>query len=76
MEWGKLGLMICVDLFVEEVKQEMIVFVLDLFLIFYGWVKEVEDWLVYGMELEKMVIFVVKVICCLVIGMDLVGEIS
>ena len=75
-EWGKLGLMICADSFVEEVKQEMTALAPDLLLIPYGWAKEAEDWPAHGMELEKTVISAAKAIRCPVISADLVGEIS
>lgn len=75
-EFGKLGLMICADSFVEEVKQEMTDLAPDLLLIPYGWAKEVEDWPAHGLELEKTVTSTAKAIGCPVVGTDLVGEIS
>lgn len=75
-EFGKFGLMICADSFVEEVKEEMTALQPDLLLIPYGWAKEVEDWPGHGQELEKTVTSTAKEIGCLVVGTDLVGEIS
>ena len=75
-EFGKLGVMICADSFVEEVKQGMTDLAPDLLLIPYGWAKEVEDWPGHGLELEKTVTATAKTIGCPVVGTDLVGEIS
>ncbi|MBX2874590.1 MAG: carbon-nitrogen hydrolase family protein [Saprospiraceae bacterium] len=75
-EFGKIGVMICADSFVEEVKQEMTDLAPDLLLIPYGWAKEVEDWPGHGLELEKTVTSTAKAIGCPVLGTDLVGEIS
>ncbi len=75
-KFGRLGLMICADSFVEEVKQEMTDLAPDILLIPYGWAKEVEDWPEHGLELEKTVIAAAQRIGCPVVGCDLVGEIS
>ncbi|NET36588.1 MAG: carbon-nitrogen hydrolase family protein [Cyanothece sp. SIO1E1] len=73
---GKLGLMICADSFLEELRKEMKALSPDFLLIPYGWAKEVEDWPAHGLELEKTVTTTAKAIGCPVIGTDLVGEIS
>jgi len=75
-EFGKMGVMICADSFMEEVKKEMTALQPDLLLIPYGWAKEVEDWPGHGQELEKTVTSTAKAIGCPVVGTDLVGEIS
>ena len=75
-EFGRLGLLICADSFVDEVKQGMADLNPDLLLIPYGWAKEVEDWPQHGLELEKTVTATAKAIGCPVVGTDLVGEIS
>lgn len=75
-ELGRLGLMICADSFLDELREEMKVLAPDLLLIPYGWAKEVEDWPAHGLELEKTVTSTAKAIDCPVVGTDLVGEIS
>ena len=74
--FGKIGVMICADSFVEEVKTEMKALQPDLLLIPYGWAKEVEDWPAHGLQLEKTVTETARAIGCPVVGTDLVGEIS
>lgn len=75
-ELGTIGLMICADSFVEEVKAEMTTLQPDLVLIPYGWAKEVEDWPEHGLQLEKTVTQAAATIGCPIVGTDLVGEIS
>lgn len=75
-ELGTIGVMICADSFVEEVKTEMTALQPDLVLIPYGWAKEVEDWPEHGLQLEKTVTEAAATIGCPVVGTDLVGEIS
>lgn len=74
--FGRIGLMICADSFVEEVKAEMTALQPDLVLIPYGWAKEVEDWPEHGLQLEKTVTEAASVIGCPIVGTDLVGQIS
>jgi len=74
--FGKIGLMICADSFMEDVLARMKDSKPDLVLIPYGWAAEEGEWPVHGKELEKVVQHAATTVGCAVIGTDLVGEIS
>lgn len=74
--FGKIGLMICADSFMEDVLARMKESKPDLVLIPYGWAAEEHEWPIHGKELEKVVQHAATTIGCPVIGTDLVGEIS
>ena len=75
-KFGKIGLLICADSFVEEILSKMKSQEPQLVLIPYGWAKEQEDWPGHGLELEKTVKNAAQKMDCWVVGTDLVGAIS
>lgn len=74
--YGKIGLLICADSFLDEYVNKMKELKPDLVLIPYGWAATEEKWPEHGKKLEKVVVKVAKTVNAPVIGTDLVGEIS
>jgi len=74
--FGKIGLMICADTFLDEYVNKMKELQPDLVLVPYGWAAPEEDWPEHAKTLEDVVAKVSKTVECPVIGTDLVGEIS
>jgi predicted amidohydrolase len=74
--FGTIGIMICADSFLDELRSEMKALEPDLVLIPYGWAAEEQEWPEHGQSLEKVVTEVAAIWNCPVIGTDLVGEIS
>ncbi len=75
-KFGRIGMMICADSFMEDVLQQMKKERPMILLIPYGWAADEEEWPQHGKELEKVVQNAAKKVGCPVIGTDLVGEIS
>lgn len=73
---GRIGLLICADTFVPENLRRMAELKPDLVLVPYGWAAKEEDWPEHGKELHKVVSNAAKTIGALVVGTDLVGEIT
>ena len=74
--FGKIGLMICADTFLDEYVYIMKELQPDLVLVPYGWAAPEEDWPEHAKTLEDVVSKVANTVNCPVIGTDLVGEIS
>lgn len=74
--FGRIGLMICADSFLQERVNDMKDLNPDLVLIPYGWAAPEEDWPEHAKELEKVVRNTALTVGCPVVGTDLVGEIS
>ena len=75
-KFGRIGMLICADTFLEDLVNEMAELKPDLLLIPYGWAEHEDRWPEHGQELEKVVINTGKKVQATVIGTDLVGEIS
>jgi len=74
--FGRIGVMICADSFLDELRSEMKALEPDLVLIPYGWAAEEKEWPEHGKNLEKVVTEAASTWSCPVVGTDLVGEIS
>lgn len=75
-KFGKIGLMICADTFLDEYVIKMKELQPALILVPYGWAAPEEDWPEHAKTLENVVVKVSKTVGCPVVGTDLVGEIS
>jgi len=74
--FGKIGLLICADTFLDDVLDKMAALEPDLVLVPYGWAIEEDKWPEHGKNLEKVVAKAAKKISAPVVGTDLVGEIT
>ena len=74
--FGRIGMMICADSFNEEYVEKMAAVKPGLLIIPYGWAAEIDAWPEHGQELNKVVTRTAKTTGVVVVGTDLVGEIS
>jgi predicted amidohydrolase len=72
-EFGRVGVIICADTFVDEYAQKVASLKPDLMLVPYGWAAKVEEWPEHVKELEKLVAGRAKLWKCPTVGTDLVG---
>lgn len=75
-KFGRIGMMICADTFLEDLVTEMSALQPDLVLIPYGWAEHEDRWPEHAKKLEEVVVNTGKAVKATVIGTDLVGEIS
>ena len=75
-KYGKIGVMVCADSFMENLLESMKSQKPDLLLIPYGWAAPENDWPAHGRELVKVVKNAAYKIKCPVIGTNLIGQIS
>lgn len=75
-KFGKIGLLICADTHDSNILKRMAALKPDLLLIPYGYAAEESEWPGHGKELKKVVINTAKKTGALVIGINLVGEIT
>jgi N-carbamoylputrescine amidase len=75
-EFGRIGVIICADTFVDEFAQKVASLKPDLMLVPYGWAAKVEEWPVHEKDLEHLVSSRAKLWRCPTIGTDLVGEMT
>jgi predicted amidohydrolase len=75
-EFGRIGVIICADTFVEKYAQKVASLQPDLMLVPYGWAAKVEEWPEHEKELEKLVASRAKMWKCPTVGTDLVGEMT
>lgn len=75
-KFGKIGMMICADTFLDHLVSEMATQQPDLLLVPYGWAEQEDRWPEHGKQLEEVVIRTAKAVNTTVVGTDLVGEIS
>ena len=75
-EFGRIGVIICADTFVDEYAQKVASLKPDLMLVPYGWAAKVEEWPQHEKELERLVAGRAKLWSCPTIGTDLVGEMT
>ena len=75
-EFGRIGVIICADTFVDEYARRMASLNPDLMLVPYGWAAQVEKWPAHEEDLERLVAERAKMWKCPTIGTDLVGEMT
>jgi len=75
-KYGKIGLLICADSFKKEILADMAKLKPDLMIIPYGWAAGEDAWPEHAKQLENTVKYAAETIGCLVIGTDLIGQIS
>jgi len=75
-EFGRIGVIICADTFVDEYAQKVGSFKPDLMLVPYGWAAKFEEWPAHEKDLEHLVSSRAKLWQCPTIGTDLVGEMT
>jgi len=74
--YGRVGLLICADTFIQDHLRAMHRLGPDLVLIPYGWAAENNQWPEHGKELASTVAKAARTIGAPVVGVDLVGEIT
>ena len=72
-EFGRIGVVICADTFVDEYAQKVAGLKPDLMLVPYGWAAKFEEWPAHEKDLERLVASRAKIWNCPTIGTDLVG---
>ena len=75
-EFGRIGVIICADTFVDEYAQKVASSKPDLMLVPYGWAAKFEEWPAHEKDLEHLVSSRAKLWQCPTIGTDLVGEMT
>ena len=74
--FGRVGMLICADTFIDEYLERMRLEKPDLVLVPYGWAAENEKWPEHGKALAATVSKAARAIGAPVIGVDLVGAIT
>ena len=72
-ECGRIGVMICADMFVDAYAERIRELKPDLMLVPFGWAAEVDRWPAHERDLERLVVGRAEMWKCLVVGTDLVG---
>jgi predicted amidohydrolase len=75
-EFGRIGVLICADTFVDDYVEHITKLKPDLVLAPYGWAAEVDKWPQHEKDLEQLVARRATTWKCPVVGTDLVGVIS
>jgi predicted amidohydrolase len=75
-EFGRIGVIICADTFVDEYAQRVAGLKPDLMLVPYGWAAKFEEWPAHEKDLERLVSSRAKLWQCPTIGTDLVGQMT
>ena len=75
-EFGRVGVIICADTFVDEYAQRVASLKPDLMLVPYGWAERLEKWPEHEKDLERLVASRAKLWKAPVVGTDLVGEMT
>jgi len=75
-EFGRIGVIICADTFVNEYAQKVASLKPDLMLVPYGWAAKFEEWPAHEKDLERLVSSRAKLWQCPTIGTDLVGQMT
>jgi predicted amidohydrolase len=75
-EFGKIGLLICADTHSDEILERMAELKPDLLLVPYGYAEQEKNWPEHGKELERVVNNAGRKAGAVVIGTNLVGEIT
>jgi predicted amidohydrolase len=75
-EFGKIGLLICADTHKDKILKRMAKLKPDLLLVPYGYAEQEKNWPEHGKELERVVKKVARKTGAVVVGTNLVGEIT
>jgi predicted amidohydrolase len=75
-EFGRVGVVICADTFVDKYAQRVANLKPDLMLVPYGWAETVDKWPQHEKDLERLVVSRAKLWKAPVVGTDLVGEMT
>lgn len=75
-EYGRIGVLICADTFVETNFERLIRLKPDLMLVPYGWAATVDQWPGHSRELESLISVRARLLRCPMVGVDLVGAMS
>ena len=75
-EFGRIGVLICADTFVDDYVRRIAQFKPDLVLVPYGWAAEADKWPQHEKDLAHLVTRRAREWNCPVVGTDLVGVIS
>lgn len=75
-KFGKIGILICADTFLNENLMKMASLKPDLVLVPYGWAGKEEDWPKHSQDLINVVVSAARTIGAPVIGTDLIGQIT
>jgi len=72
-EHGRIGVVICADMFVDAYAERVRELKPDLMLVPFGWAAEVDRWPAHEKDLERLVVRRAEMWKCPVVGTDLVG---
>jgi predicted amidohydrolase len=72
-EYGRIGVVICADMFVDAYAERIRELKPDLMLVPFGWAAEVDRWPAHERDLERLVVGRAEMWKCPVVGTDLVG---
>jgi len=75
-KFGKIGLLICADTHEDDILERMVRLKPDLLLVPYGYAEQEKNWPEHGKELERVVKKAGRKTGTVVIGTNLVGEIT
>jgi predicted amidohydrolase len=75
-EFGKIGMLICADTHEDEILERMADLKPDLLLVPYGYAEKEKNWPEHGKELERVVTGAGRKTGAVVVGTNLVGEIT
>ena len=75
-EFGRIGLVICADTFVDRIARRIEQLAPDLMLVPYGWAAPVDKWPEHAKELEDLVAKRAAQWKCPVVGTDVIGEMT
>ena len=75
-EFGRIGLVICADTFVDAIAARIAQLAPDLMLVPYGWAAPMDKWPEHAKELEKLVAKRAAEWHCPVVGTDVIGMIT
>jgi predicted amidohydrolase len=75
-EYGRIGVLICADTFVDENLERLKKLKPELMLVPYGWAAEIEKWPAHSKNLEKLISRRAELLQCPIVGVDLVGVMS
>lgn len=75
-KFGRIGMLICADTFLEEYVQKMAEHKPDILLVPYGWAAPEEEWPEHAQSLHNVVAATAEITGAFVVGTDLVGEIT
>ena len=76
LEFGRVGLLICADTFLEEAVDRMAELRPDLLIVPYGWAAEPNEWPEHSGALHELVAKVARLLGCPVVGVNSVGVIG